>query len=164
MVREDKVELARLKREVAQLRGDLAAIRSALALSPEETLESVAGRIRRQLDAATSTSDQAMANIPVLYQNAVTAINGRPWSALTMPAGAKGTADYRPVSDGSLGLRFALTWKTAPSGPVTVSGIPQQLWPASPWTDGMVSVAMNGLVSLNVTGTAFAGSVVISVS
>jgi ribosomal protein L29 len=71
MVNPERQDINQLKREVAQLRGELAMLRSALALGPDETLASMAGRIRRQLDDAGTVSQQAMNNIYVLFQNTV---------------------------------------------------------------------------------------------
>jgi hypothetical protein len=160
MVNEDRALLLRLEREVARLRGELATFRSGLALGPDETTASVAGRIKRQLDDALTLGGQAMDNISVLYENTVISRNGMPWQPLAMPSGATGTADFRPASDGSLALRFRLTWRSAP-GTVNVSGVPQDLWPSADWSDGPVSVAVNGMITLSVTGAQFSASVLV---
>lgn len=162
MVTPEQADIARLKREIAELRGQLAVLRSGLALGPDETLASVAGRVRRQLDSAGTTAQQAMDNVHILFGNTVLSRDGMAWQPLAMPAGAKGTADFRPASDGSLALRFALAWRAAP-GTVTVSGVPQDLWPAAPWSDGTVSVALNGMVTLSVTGAQLSASVLVPV-
>jgi len=160
MVDQKADDIRVLRREIAELRGILAVFRSAMALGPDETWDSMAGRIRRQTDDATVIAGQAMMNISILYENAVISQSGRSWQALAMPSGATGLADYRPASDGSLALRFALAWRNAP-GTASISGVPKDLWPAAEWSDGPVSVAMNGLVTLSVTGTQFGASLLV---
>lgn len=162
MVTPEQQALAQLKREVADLRGQLAVLKSALNLNPDETWASMAGRIRRQSDETRETADEAMENIPLLYENTVIAQSGRDWQPLAMPPGATGSAGFRPASDGSLALHVALSWRSAP-GAVLLSGVEQDLWPNRAWTNGEVSVAVNGLITLNVAGTRFAASVLVPI-
>jgi hypothetical protein len=85
---------------------------------------------------------------------------GLPWQSLAMPPGASGTASWRPHAGGLLALEFALSWRSAP-GTALLAGVPRSLWPRLPWSDGTVSVAGNGLVTLDVSGTQLRASVLV---
>lgn len=145
-------ELAALRREVAVLRGQMETIRHGLGAHPGESLASLTGRVRRELDDAGSAAQQAMGNIPILYEGGVITRNGQSWQLLLLPPGASGTAQYRPVSDGHVEVKVALTWNSQPSGPVSLAGLPQELWPSVPYEDThggvTVSLTLNGIIQL----------------
>lgn len=82
---------------------------------------------------------------------------GLPWNPLTMPPGARGTAQYRKAPGGQLDIQIALTWRVAP-GTAVLYGVPAGLWPPQAYESAQegtsVSVAANGTVTIITTGTA----------
>jgi hypothetical protein len=150
-------------RALAEIRAQLAQLRSALKVLTPGQAEAAVISLRLAVQSMSGNNASItglLGNVTGLQASVQTISSGTGWQPLAMPPGASGTALYRPQAGGLLALRIALSWRSAP-GSTALYGVPASLWPALPWSDGAVSVALNGTVTLNVTGARFSASVLV---
>ena len=122
--RATRAELTALTRQIAEQRGYAAKLRFALG-----------------------NGDPSLAALALRHMR-----TGQPWQNLSMPSGARGTAVWRPVTDGRFEVALSLAWKTA-SSIAYLAGLPPQ-GPSMQVIGGVtIEVAANGMLSLAGAGT-----------